>query len=341
RASEALSFCRMVRAGQPTADLPILVVSKSQRPQDKVAVLTSGATDYITKPYQRAVLLSRVKVLLRSWRYQREIADRLAELDVLHSVSSVLGTSLEPEVLVSRALSVLVDKMNAGAGVGYLTEPAPGSVSVAAAEGIVAPDAGRASLLELYAKTAPLLNGGPQLIEPLPLSAGLTMTGQFLSEFNGVACAPLGLKGKTIGSICLFSHKGNPFPERHLELVSTISRQLSISLDNARLYIETKKSAAQLSFVYNLGNNLMTSLEMDELLGYAVFTVGKSLECDVCAVVVRTDDESRTLASGIYTRARTDTHDRESNWCDVERVHRYLDATRGVARAPISVRVAE
>src|SRR5215470_537735 len=138
-ASEALSFCRMVRAASSTADLPILVVSKSQRPQDKVAILNSGGTDFITKPYQRAVLLSRVKVLLRSWRYQREIADRLAELDVLHSVSSVLGTSLEPEVLVSRALSVLVDKMNAGAGVVYLTDPDTGSVSIAAAEGIVAP----------------------------------------------------------------------------------------------------------------------------------------------------------------------------------------------------------
>src|SRR5262249_59266280 len=123
RASEALSFCRMVRAGQPTADLPILVVSKSQRPQDKVAVLTSGATDYITKPYQRTVLLSRVQVLLRSWRYQREIADRLAELSVLHSVSSALASSLEPEVLVSGALAVLVEKFDAGAGLVYLSEP--------------------------------------------------------------------------------------------------------------------------------------------------------------------------------------------------------------------------
>ncbi|HWX42302.1 MAG TPA: ATP-binding protein [Blastocatellia bacterium] len=338
-ASEALSFCRMVRAEQSTADLPILLVSKSQRPQDKVAVLTSGATDYITKPYQRTVLLSRVQVLLRSWRYQREIADRLAELSVLHSVSSALASSLEPEVLVSGALAVLVDKMNAGAGVVYLTEPDTGAVSIAAAEGVLAGESERSGLLELYAKTTPLLNGKPILIEPLPLSAGLT--GHLLGEFNGVACAPLGLKDKPAGSICLFSRKGTPFPERRLELISTISKQLSIALDNARLYIETKKSAAQLSFVYNLGNNLMTSLEMDELLGYAVFTVGKSLECDVCAVVVRTSDESRSLASGVYSRSKGKEHTRESDWCDVDRVNRYLDGTRGIPRAPITLRVSE
>src|SRR5260370_9442553 len=80
---------------------------------------------------------------------------------------------------------------------------------------------------------------------------------------------------------------------------------------------------------------------MYQLVGYGVFTVGESLECGVCAVGVRTSDESGSLASGIYSRSQSRKHARESDWCDVDRVIRYLDATRGVARAPISVRVAE
>src|SRR5262249_17155606 len=67
-ANEAINFCRTVRSNNERADLPILVISKSQRAQDKVAALNAGASDYITAPYQKGELLSRVKVHLRSWR---------------------------------------------------------------------------------------------------------------------------------------------------------------------------------------------------------------------------------------------------------------------------------
>ena len=92
----ALQFCEEVRAGEDTADLPILMLSKSHRAQDKVACLNQGATDYITRPYQRAELISRVRAHLRSSRYERERAERFEQLNVLHTVSSVLASSLEP-----------------------------------------------------------------------------------------------------------------------------------------------------------------------------------------------------------------------------------------------------
>ena len=68
----ALNFCEEIRACDATTDVPILMISKSHRAQDKVACLNQGATDYITRPYQRAELLSRVRAHLRSSRYERE-----------------------------------------------------------------------------------------------------------------------------------------------------------------------------------------------------------------------------------------------------------------------------
>jgi len=99
-----------------------------------------------------------------------------------------------------------------------------------------------------------------------------------------------------------------------------------VALENARLYVETKKGAAQLSFVYNLGNNLMTSLEMDELLGYAVFTVGKSLDCDVCGVVVKTTGQDQRFASAAYWRTQADKPT-SGSWFNETRVGRYFTTT--------------
>src|ERR1041384_2498670 len=65
-AKAALAFCADVRARDTANDIPILMISKSHRPQDKIVCLNEGATDYITRPYQRAELLSRVRVHLRS-----------------------------------------------------------------------------------------------------------------------------------------------------------------------------------------------------------------------------------------------------------------------------------
>src|SRR5262249_48089202 len=155
--------------------------------------------------------------------------------------------------------------------------------------------------------------------------------GEMLKEVHGLICAPLGLKGNRVGAICLFSNRQDPFPNHHAELLSTICNQLSVALENARLYVETKKSAAQLSFVYNLGNNLMTSLEMDELLGYAVFTVGKSLECDVCAAVIKASDDPDNLASAVYTRAHNEKLS-NPDWYHSRRVMHYLETADYRAR---------
>src|SRR5262249_50502535 len=72
-ANEAINFCRTVRSDDERADLPILVISKSHRAQDKVAALNAGASDYITAPYQKGEMLSRVKVHLRSRSEERRV----------------------------------------------------------------------------------------------------------------------------------------------------------------------------------------------------------------------------------------------------------------------------
>jgi two-component system NtrC family sensor kinase len=335
-AQQALSFCEQVRLDKATTEIPILVVSKSQRPQDKVACLNSGATDYISKPFQRAELFSRVNAHLRLSRYERERAEKFEQLNVLHAVASVLASSLEPDKILRGTLAVLVKYMRADAGVVYLKDPDSHAMNVVAVEGLAGPDDG--SLLDLYSRTAPLMNGKPLVLEPLPESARKGLAGEILKNVHGLICAPLGLKDNRTGAICLFSGRATSFPKQQAELLSTICNQLTVALENARLYVEAKKSAAQVSFVYNLGNNLMTSLEMDELLGYAVFTVGKSLECDACAVVVRASGGFDSLASAIYTRSERKN---QNDWYHKESIMRYIGSADCGLQPAIQIRVAE
>jgi two-component system, NtrC family, sensor kinase len=339
-AREALLFSREIKSSKLFAELPILVISKSHRAQDKIACLNEGVTDYLARPYQRAELLSRVRSHVSAWRSDRERTERFEQLNVLHAVSSVLTSSLEPDVLLKGTLAVLVEHMGVDAGVVYLRNPDTLAMSVVAAEGFHSGENEKSGLLDLYSRTSPLMNGKPLVLEPLPDSARKGLAGDILADVHGLVCAPVGLKGNVLGAICLFSTRKSAFPRQHAELLSTICNQLSVAIENARLYVETKKSAAQLSFVYNLGNNLMTSLEMDELLGYAVFTVGKSVECDVCAVVVRGASESESIVSAIYSRTQSD--ERANSDCFHEdRVIRYLETADYGVHPAVEIRVVE
>lgn len=336
----ALQFCEEVRASEDTADLPILMISKSHRAQDKVACLNQGATDYITRPYQRAELISRVRAHLRSSRYERERAERFEQLNVLHTVSSVLASSLEPEVLLKGTLAALIKYVRADSGVVFLREADERPMTIAAVDGLTMTEEARVSLLELYSRIVPLMDGKPLVLEPLPESARRVLAVDLLGEVRGLACTQLVLKGKALGAICLFSNSGTPLQKQQTALLSTICNQLTVALENARFYLETKKSAAQLSFVYNLGHNLMTSLEMDELLSYAVFTVGKSLECHACAVIVRGSNGPNDFASAIYSRSQDDQPEGD-DWFHKERVTGYLSSADWRVQPSIQIRTAE
>jgi two-component system NtrC family sensor kinase len=339
-ANKSLELCREIRRSKSPSELPVMVVSKSQRPQDKITCLNAGASDFLSKPYQRAELLSRVRAHLRSWHFERDRTERFEQLNVLHAVSSVLTSSLDPDALARGTLEVLLKNLQADAGVVYLRSQDTGAMSVVAARGFVDNQEERSGLIALYKRTAPLMDGKPFLLEPVPDSARAGLPQGILEGVHGMVCAPIGLAGNTVGAICLFSHKATPFPNQQAELLSTICNQLSIALDNARLYVETKKSAAQLAFVYNLGNNLMTSLEMDELLGLAVFTVGKSLECDVCAVVVRSLGESEEMDSAIYSRMHGQRGEADE-WYHTDRVLNYLTTTDRAVQPSVEVRVVD
>ncbi|HSE96628.1 MAG TPA: response regulator, partial [Blastocatellia bacterium] len=199
-ALDALEFCKELREVDSTSEISVLVVSKSQRPQDKVTWLNSGATDYISKPYQRAELLSRIRAHLRSWHNERERIEKFEQLNVLHAVSTVLASSLEPDVLLRGTLSVLVRLLRIDAGVVYLRNAETGAMSIVATEGIPGGYEGNPGLLDLYSKASPLMLDRPLVLNPVPDSARKSLAGQVLERIEGLICAPIKQAGEQIGA---------------------------------------------------------------------------------------------------------------------------------------------
>jgi two-component system phosphate regulon response regulator PhoB len=70
-----LDICRELRRGDRTRNLPILMLTARSEETDQVVGFTTGADDYVTKPFNTKVLLQRIKALQRRADSRLEAAD--------------------------------------------------------------------------------------------------------------------------------------------------------------------------------------------------------------------------------------------------------------------------
>ena len=76
-----IELCRRLRAGRKTRGLPILMLTARGEEGDRIRGLTTGADDYVTKPFSPAELTARIKALLR-----RSSPDRLTDKIVVGEI---------------------------------------------------------------------------------------------------------------------------------------------------------------------------------------------------------------------------------------------------------------
>ncbi len=77
---DGYEVCRRIRENPDTAFLPVVMVTASDA-QQKVRAIEAGADDFVTKPFDQAELLARVKSLVRVKRYQDTIRLQAEELE--------------------------------------------------------------------------------------------------------------------------------------------------------------------------------------------------------------------------------------------------------------------
>lgn len=100
--------CRKLRKDHSTSSLPIIMLTARNRVSDLVRGFDNGANDYLTKPFSREELLSRVKIQLQLTAAYRVLSENIR-------LKKELGLRRETErhlLLVQRRLSTLLDTVD-------------------------------------------------------------------------------------------------------------------------------------------------------------------------------------------------------------------------------------
>jgi two-component system sensor histidine kinase ChiS len=87
--------CRKLRKKYSPIELPILILTAKNRPDDLVAGLEAGANDYITKPFDKRELLARIDTLLRL-KEAAGARDQLVALEQQLNVARHIQQSILP-----------------------------------------------------------------------------------------------------------------------------------------------------------------------------------------------------------------------------------------------------
>ena len=82
-----LSFLRTIKKQKNNLDIPVIFVTAREDEKDKIAGLTSGADDYITKPFSHLELLARVEAVLKR-TYPNLYSDNLSYEDIKIDIKS-------------------------------------------------------------------------------------------------------------------------------------------------------------------------------------------------------------------------------------------------------------
>ncbi|MBK7450097.1 MAG: GAF domain-containing protein [Anaerolineales bacterium] len=108
---------------------------------------------------------------------------------------------------------------------------------------------------------------------------------------QSVVSAPIWSTGKVIGVITLYSNEPNAFPESSVSLLTTLSANLGVALQNARLFDETQRllkitedRAAELAIINSVQEGLASKLEMQsiyDLVGDKLAEVMNTLDIDI------------------------------------------------------------
>jgi len=79
---DGFEVCRRLRLDERSRNVPIIFLSAAGELEDRIAGLSMGAVDYLTKPFHREELLARVRTHVELARLRADLEDAVAERTV-------------------------------------------------------------------------------------------------------------------------------------------------------------------------------------------------------------------------------------------------------------------
>jgi signal transduction histidine kinase/DNA-binding response OmpR family regulator len=99
---DGLELCRRIRQNQRLAHLPVILLTARASEEDQLEALDNGATDYITKPFNYEVLLSRIRNIV-----SQQVSLKKTFRQHIDAHPEEIAISSQDEIFLQQALQIV------------------------------------------------------------------------------------------------------------------------------------------------------------------------------------------------------------------------------------------
>jgi PAS domain S-box-containing protein len=252
--------------------------------------------------HQAAVALENSQLYAQAREHASRLEQRAQNLALIHSISTVAGSSLDQNVVLTTVIDRLVEafdvdhggivvlEQNRSRGRVVADSPAMGAL------GSIVPVATYPAMEQIIHTRSPLaipdVAHDPQIG---PMRVSLIESG-----VRSTLLAPLVIGEEAIGSINLDSIESpREFTAEEIALCQTIANQVAVAIQNARLFEETRRHVSEMSVLLEAGQQIAATLELETML-HTIVTHATRLVGAACGflVLVSVDDQRVTHRAG-------------------------------------------
>lgn len=261
---DGFAACEAIRKRPDGADVPILMVTALDQGEAIDRAFRVGATDYLTKPVQWAVLRKRVQRLIQARQADVNLKEKIEQLDILNRIDRELGYTLDLQRVLNFAMDVAVRWSGAEACVVGWIEEETQQLGVLA-------QLGSAHFLTYPIPTYHLRESEPFLGRILnEKSPYYTQT---IDEQRSDLLIPLQVQGTISGVLVLERLPKNLLNNNNsIDFLQQLAGRTAAAIEKTRIYSRTEAYAHNIDTLHRISTVISSNLNPNDVV--QVFTHG-------------------------------------------------------------------
>ena len=284
---------RVIKSDPALAHIPVIAWTASQIPGVEANAYITGYDGYLPKPFSVDRLGSQIKAWLNrppdaelaapgvssQLRVQQPENQRYeAELEALYRASQILTASLEPPVVLTTLLEQAVASVGATGGGLYLLDARRQPLDQMHT-GDFAHDLPREKLRAILERGA--ASWAIRRLEPAVIDDAFNDPRWVKTEEGGrvrsALIVPLVGREGVVGVLLLHHNQVGRFTQEHIALLSSLTAQAAIALDNARLYDQARNERQKLLAILDSSADAVIVTDTDGYITMVNVVAGRLL----------------------------------------------------------------